>query len=296
MDQTDEQVVQQESNDAFEAGFSEARGVQTPEPQKTEPAPAAPAEEPKADPPPKTEEPKAAEPPAPDPWEGVPSVVKATLDSVNNRLADVDKVSGRLRNVEGHLGGIAQQLKTALATAKTVEKAPTQEQIQKAAASSDRWNRIKEDFPEWAEAMDERLAEMRADKATPPDMEGLRKELGEKLTAEAEARFRQELRKRDETLVEFRHPGWKESVKSKEFESWFKTQPVDVQTLAKSEDAMDAIVLLDKFKAAPTKAAVKQNQTERLRNAVTPQGTHVAPTPKSEDDAFERGFDSVRSG
>lgn len=54
----------------------------------------------------------------------------------------------------------------------------------------------------------------------------------------------------DETaLVERLHPNWISLVKTQRFKNWFDKQPVDVQKLSESSKAVDAIKMLDKFKA-----------------------------------------------
>lgn len=282
-----EEQVQQESSDAFEAGFNQERGEPTtetsPEPVQEEVK----AEEPEA-PQEQTEEVKEV-----DPWEGVPQVVREKLEAVTGKLGSVDKISDRIRNIEGHIGGLASQVKSFVNASKAVAKAgvetPSQAQIETAAQSSEKWKAIKEDYPDWAEALEERLAEEK--RAAPVDLEGFQKKVDESVGS-LNSTLRAELRRAHETIVEIKHPDWRKDVNTNEFKNWFNGQTNEMKALAASESAVDAIKLLDVYKSSTKKS--KQDKEQRLRSAVTPQGSAAKPNSINDDDAFERGFASAR--
>lgn len=269
-----------ESEQAFEAGFNEARSIeptekpieQKPEPEPTEVV----AETPK------------------DPWEGVNPAVKETLDSLTSKLAIVDKFPDRLRNIEGHIGGLTNQIKTALASAKAVEKkgldAPSDSQIERASVSSEKWKQIQEDYPEWAEAMEERLALFKPSIPPPPkvDLDGFRSDLETRMNGAISDASRE----MHGAIVSIKHEGWQETVKTSDFTNWFKGQAPELRALADSPRAVDAIRLLDAFKAAKN----KQDKEARLKDAITPQGQVATGRHINEDDAFENGFARARGG
>lgn len=289
----DENVVvatEAESNDALEAGFNSVRPEQTPVVR----APAAKAEEPA-----KVEEVSpVVEAEKPDPWKDVPPVVRETLDSVRKSLDGVNNLSERFRAVEGRVGGVLQKVQgfeTAMAAAKTVEKtggdAPSKEQIEGAAKSSEKWKAIVETYPEWAEAMEERLAQRAApSKAEPPDLSSIRSQIEQEVITP----LHQELRETREEMVAMRHPTWKQDAASEGFKAWFGKQTPEVQALAKSPLATKTIELFDAYDVAK-KAAVKATKDkQRLENAITPSGV-VAPAA-SEPDAdasLAKGFARV---
>lgn len=277
-----EEQVQQESSDAFESGFNQERGT-TPE---TAPEP---QEEPVAE----VEQEAPEEVKEVDPWEGVPQVVREKLEAVTGKLGSVDKISDRIRNIEGHIGGLASQVKSFVnaskAVAKTGVEAPSQAQIESAAQNSDKWKAIKEDYPDWAEALEERLAEEK--RAASPDLEGFQKKVDESVGS-LNTTLRAELRRAHETIVEIKHPEWRKDVNTNEFKNWFNGQTNEMKALAASESAVDAIKLLDVYKSSTKKS--KQDKEQRLRSAVTPQGTAAKPNSINDDDAFERGFASAR--
>lgn len=298
-----DQVVEQTQDDgaAFESGFHEARH----EPAPTKPEAPAPKVEPEAKVEPPKKEEKIEPQTPPDPI----AQLRADLDK---RLGFIDKLPDRLRNIEGHIGGITSTLKAAATAAKEVKseggEAPTKTEITLAAASSAKWKQLKEDFPDWAEAMDERFAEIAKviPKPAPPvDVAALQTQIGGALTqtfeqrvsaAEARADAARELAR-----VDLKHDGWEETVNTPEFKTWFETQAPDVKALADSPKAKDAIRMLDLYqgaRAAALKAQQKKQQNEeRLRNAVTPQGAPAAQTAAIDDnDAFEMGFKGARGG
>lgn len=277
-----EEQVQQESNDAFEAGFANERGEDPT--TETSPEIEAAQEEPQQEPEPEKEA---------DPWEGVPQVVRERLEAVAGKLSSVDKISDRIRNIEGHIGGLASQVKSFVTASKVVAKSgvetPTEAQIEKAAESSEKWKAIKEDYPDWAEALEERLAQEKP--AAPVGLDEIQKKVDESVGSINNS-LRTELRRANETIVEIKHPDWRKDVNTGEFKAWFNKQPAEMQALAGSENAVDAIRLLDVYKSSAKKS--KQDKEQRLRSAVTPQGTASKPNTLNDDDAFERGFASAR--
>jgi hypothetical protein len=288
--------VQTESNDSLEAGFAKVRpSEQIP----AQPAPAAKEEPAKVEGETKVEEKKD---PPPDPWANVPPVVRETLDSVQKSLSAVDNLSQRFRAVEGHVGGVLQKVKgfeTAMAAAKTVERsggaAPSEGEIKAASSSGEKWKSIVEMYPEWAEAMEERLAGLRAAEkpsAPPVDIEGIRKQIEQELVTP----LQKDLRETREEMVAMRHPKWREDAASEEFKAWFQKQTPDVQVLAKSPLATKTIELFDKYAEARKRAEKEAKDKQRLENAVTPSGVVVAAkTEPDADAALERGFNNVRS-
>lgn len=299
VEQTAEQQAA-ESNAAFERGFNQERGLPVEKPeakpqQETKPEPevkAAPTE------PQKTEE---------DPWKDVHPTVKAQFDSVNSRLQSLDRIEQQQRNLQGVLGGINTQLKTALAAAKAVKEsggeAPTQAQVKAAAVSPEKLAAMKEDFPEVAELIDQmekRVAAVEAAKAPAVDVEALReeirKEYDERLT-KAELRAEES---RQLASIDAKHPNWEAVIKTPEFDAWWAKQPQDIKALSASRQASDVIRVLDAYseqqKKAQADAEAKAKAEARLKGAITPRGVPAQPTTLNDEDGFERGFKKARGG
>lgn len=287
-----------ESNDGLDAGFNKVRTQETQTPAAPAPAEGEQKTVDGAAPPAKAEEPTKETPP--DPWANVPPVVRETLDSVQKSLSAVGNLSERFRAVEGRVGGVLQKVQgfeTAMAAAKTVEKAggeaPTKEQIAQAASSGAKWKATAEEYPDWADAVEERLAQERAagSKSAPVDITALRSQIEQEVVTP----LHKELRETREEMVSMRHPGWQQVAGSDEFKAWFQTQTPEVQALAKSPLATKTIDLFDKYADARKRAAKDTKDKQRLENAITPSGTARTGTPEPDADAaFEGGFSKVR--
>jgi hypothetical protein len=262
-----------ESDAAFEAGFAETRGQPA---AKSAPKAEEPAKDAKAEP---------VKEAATEPAKAVAAPAKTPLE------AAVDALDHRFKSFEGRLGKITTTLETLAAgkaAATTVSAAggdaPTQAQVQDAAKSSDRWKRLTEDFPDWAEAIDERFAAI--PQAKEVDLSGIKTDFSKQL-ADAKTEARQLAR------IDAKHEGWEETVNTDEFKAWLTKQAPEKQALAKSDKAKDAITLLDDFKAAGKKD--KEANDKRLKSAIPAKGVVTTPQPSiNDDDAFESGFKAVR--
>ena len=271
------------------------------------PAPTpAPAVQPAATPAASTPAPAAAAPapaaatPADDPFAGLHPAVRARLESI-------DGLTQRLRNTEGHIGGLTSENKrlagevaAAQAAAKTSTAAPTTAQMQAAQASTAKWDQLKTEFPEWADALEERLSRVQP---AQPNLDELRNqirgELTQQLTTDITARVSADLAaKTEDRLVNVAHRGWKDTVKTKEFTDWYAKQPTEVQQLGASPVAEDAIALLDKYQVhrsaqapAVDPAQVKQQRQQRLQEAASmARGNASVPPVKSPNDMTDQEY------
>lgn len=229
-----------------------------------------PSDEP-ADPP--ASEPTPAEPTDPAPAdladaakggdEPAPTGEQVLLDKIAGLEAMLGQVTQRLRNAEGHIGGLGSQLKQQLATAQQVTAkggdAPTAGEIRAAQTNPEAMARLKADYPEFADAMESALNER---------LSALEQKLQQsQQPAQAQPGVSpDEIAKlRHEMAVEVRHPGWQDRVRTPEFVGWLQRQAREVQLLAASDSPQDAIRLLDLHSEA-TKAAASQ-RTQRLSSA-----------------------------
>lgn len=297
VEQTQEQQ-RVESDAAFAAGHAEARGEPPAKPEPKEP-------EAKTEEAPAKEEAKPqgqAEAKADDPFAGV----KAELESMRTKLGVVDQLDHRFKSFEGRIhkiGSAVEALAAAKAAASTVAEAPSQAQMKEAIADPVKWKQAKEDFPDWAEAVEERLAQERAALPQPQtvDVNGIKTQITSDVAPLIEAAKAQA---RDEArvlaLVDAKHEGWEETIQTPEFEAWFQKQAPDVQALARSPKARDAIRMLDAYaedkKKADAERLKKEQQAERLARATTPKGVPAQPSTLNDADAFESGYKSVRGG
>lgn len=239
----------------------------------------------------------------PDPWEGVPPIVRQTLEGISAKLGAVDALSQDIKTTAGRVAAIQSGLATAKATAKTMENAPTAAQIDAAAKDPEEWAELKREFPEWTTATEgyikQALAAERADllkqipKAEAVDVDGLRRDV-DVTVGDAMNRARQLAR------VDLKYPTWEQDVRAPDgnlnagFAAWMKTQTPEIQALADSVKADDAIKMLDMYYDHLKAQAAHQKKQQRLEAAIPARGTSGQRQPtQSERDAAEQAFASV---
>jgi GrpB-like predicted nucleotidyltransferase (UPF0157 family) len=193
--------------------------------------------------------------------EAAPQGEQVLLDRIAGLETMISQVTQRLRNAEGHIGGLGSQLKQQLQTAQQVTAkggdAPSATEIREAHKNPEAMARLKTDYPEFAEAMESALNER---------LGSLEQKLQQQQQAAPAAVLPQEIsRLRSEFAVEVRHPGWQDLVRTTEFVGWLQRQPREVQMLAASESPQDAVRLLD-IHAEASKSATSQ-RTQRLNSA-----------------------------
>lgn len=224
-----------------------------------------------------TAEAAGAETAADDPYASLPEVVRnelVGLKKIATSLAD------RLRNAEGHIGGLnskilAQAKGAATATAATGAEAPTAAELREAKADPKAMAALMADYPEFGVAMkaalDEQAAALRAEIANLKPAT----QADNLLTVE---QF--EAHKRHQA-VEAKHAGWQATVATPAFMGWLEGQPREFHMLAQSSHPEDAIRLLDAYAATQTSGKTRQ---QRLNSAAAlPTGRASATRTKPID-------------
>jgi hypothetical protein len=192
----------------------------------------------------------------------------------------VGQLTGRLRNAEGHIGGLNSQLKEQLKTAQKIDAAggtaPTAAEISAAQSDPQALADLERDYPEFAkavkgpmDALRTQMAELQSKIQQPPvQPDGF-------VSREEIAQLRSEMK------VESKHEGWQETVNTPEFHGWVAGVPREVQMLAVSKDPKDAIRLLDLFSESR-----KPRQTTQRHQAAAalPTGQRSTVRTKNVDD------------
>lgn len=292
--------IEKDAEAGFAAGFKKVRGEEQADATKTDTT----SEKSDAE---KEEEARLAaeEKAKTDAAEKLKAEEKAKTDAAAKVDADRKFLEGlpeRMRRMEGTVGGLAGQLKDAVATVKAAATksgadAPTDKQIAAAMSDPEGWKKLEEDFPDWAAPVKAEFAAVRAELNAELKKAGGQvdvKAIKESVKGEVRAELAFE-------AVEDVHEGWQGTVQTPQFKAWLPTQSEDVQKLALSQRPRDAIKLLDTYaehaktaaSADPTKDAAQKKQ-KRLSGAVTPQGGPApAETGLSDDEAFATGFKKV---
>jgi hypothetical protein len=224
-------------------------------------------------------------PPAPTVDEDDPKVLRNKLA---NMEAMVQQLGGRLRNAEGHIGGLNSQLKSQLEAAKTVVKAggdaPSANQIREAQGDPEAMADLARDYPELAKALRPAMEATFSERF---------RELEKRLPSAAQEEgglTRKELQAfKSEMLVESSHKGWQAVVGGADFSSWLSSSPREHQLLAQSDAPADAIRLLDMYNEAKRDAPIQKQQ--RLSSAAAmPTGQRSPARTKNVDDMTAQEF------
>lgn len=207
--------------------------------------------------------------------------IQSYRDKIAGLETMVQQLSGRVRNAEGHIGGLSSQLKQQVQAAQAVQArggdAPSASELRQAQEDPEAFKRLKEDYPEFAAALKPAL-----DDLVKAEMARFKELMPKDQQSQVDVHALTESIRRELT-VEVRHPGWKKDVKTPEFVGWLQRAPREVQMLAGSDDPDDAVRLLDLYKTPKTKQA--STQTAGIQAAAAlPTGRSSGVRQKSVDD------------
>lgn len=298
-----DEIKEQQLNDAEQAAKEEQEGMalgyageESPAPEP-EPAPdPEPQEEPQPEPEPK---------PAPKPAENGDKDLEQRI---------VNLLDGRLRNHTGHVNKILDQrlegFQAAAQAAKTATEqaggeTPTNAEIQAALKNSKAMQQLKEEFPEYAAAMEEanNILATHLESTLSEKLKGSSKEIDTSAFASTA-----DVAEVKELMLVQRFPNIDKDVNSPEFSAWIETQPEEVQALGESNRLADAIRMMDAFhehlKKQPAeeldpapdaeKPPARPDPKKRLQAAVAPtSGNGGRPQQRvmSEDESLRFGYD-----
>jgi hypothetical protein len=221
-----------------------------------------------------------------DPLAGLPEVVRAKLAQIDQLAQANAQLLHQVKSAEGRMAAIQREYQQARMAQQTVapNQAPSQGQIATAAKAPEKWEQLKQDFPEWADAMEEYVAAKLG--GVQPQSPSIDPQAVAQFVQEQVAQTKAEMsRLVEETRIEGKYEDWRDTVNSTEFAQWFTVQPPEVRALADSTAARDAIRMLDMFQQAKTKSAteIKQERGARLAAAATTRPGQTPP-PKTMDD------------
>lgn len=218
----------------------------------------------------------------PDPWAGVPASVKEMFDKLHDRVGQT----------ESRIGGITNTLRAADKAAVDAKAAtPPKKVVEEAAKSTEKWDQLIKDYPEWGEGLsegivkeiDERLKGIKGEGVTQEALDAAIKQIPEGLSEND----------MEMALLKFFQPKWEEKRKSPEFDPWLKEQSKERRDQFDSDFARDAIDVLDAFDehmgGTKTAAEIAADRKARLKRSVDPK-KKKAVAPKAEGDMTEAEF------
>lgn len=228
----------------------------------------------------------AQEPAAADPLAGLPEEVKAALGKISQLEQANAQLLHHVKTAEGRVAAMQREFAQAKAAQSAVapQDAPSQGQMSAAAKNPEKWEQLKSEFPEWADAMEEYVAAKLG--GVKPAAPGLDPQAVAAFVHQQVSQTKAEMaRTIEEARIEGRYDNWKDVVNSTDFVQWFTVQSPDVQALANSPVARDAIRMLDLFHDSKKRSAteIKQERGARLAAAATVRPGQTPP-PKTLDD------------
>ena len=216
--------------------------------------PVAPAPEPQPEPQPET--------PA-DPFEGLPQAVRSKLAEIDELKRANEDLRHHVKTTEGRVA--AWQREREQMKQQAAVSTPTAGEVTKAASDSEKWKELKQDFPEWAEAMEEYVSAKVGSSAQGVPTDQLNQLLEER-TTQMRAENQEAL---EYAKLEMRHPEWKDEVNNEKFIAWANSQPQNVYSLLNSPKASDAIKMLDLYGAAKKAPSVQNQRKATLESALS---------------------------
>jgi hypothetical protein len=218
-----------------------------------------------------------------DPLAGLPEPVKQALARITELETANSQLLHHVKTAEGRVAAMQREFQQARQAQQAVapQDAPTQGDIAAAAKNPEKWEQLKQDFPEWAGAMEEYVG---------AKLNGMQSGVQANQVVEYVQAQQAELRNQmqaaiEEARVEGKYEDWRETINTPDFAQWFAIQPNEVRALADSPHGRDAIKMLDMFNNVRTKPAseIRQERGARLAAAATTRPGQTPP-PKTLDD------------
>lgn len=220
------------------------------------------------------------------------------LDAVREQGQAFKQYADSVQQSVGGLAAELRQVNAEAAVARQTPGGPSQEAIDQAQKDPESWAKLKEDWSEWAGPIEEFFnhkmqAALKAAASVDEDA------IAERVAARLDKRRQEERQKEQDAEQQARQelegkfqserakvlrviPTFDEVRKSDDFLAWAKAQPAEVQALANSTDAVDAIDMMLRYEKRPsqrTAVTVQQERQQRLARSAVP-GRTVTPGPK----------------
>lgn len=220
-----------------------------------------------------------------DPLAGLSDVVRAKLAQIDELATANAQLLHHVKTAEGRVAAMQREFQQARVAQQQVapQEAPSQGQIVNAAKNPEKWEQLKEDFPEWAGAMEEyvasKLGSVQSQQGLDPQQVAA---FVQQQVDQTKAEMRQAI---EEARVDGKYENWKDTVNTLEFTQWFTVQSPEIRSLANSDSARDAIRMLDLFHDTKKRSAsdIRQERGQRLAAAATTRPGQTPP-PKTLDD------------
>lgn len=220
-----------------------------------------------------------------DPLASLPEAVRAKLAQIDQLAEANAQLLHHVKTAEGRVAAMQREFQQARTAQQIVspQDAPSQGQIVTAAKNPEKWEQLKQDFPEWAGAMEEyvasQLGSVQSRQGVDPN------QIAAYVQQEVDRTKAEMSRAIEEARIDGKYENWKDTVNTLEFTQWFTVQSPETRALADSTAARDAIRMLDLFHETKKRSAsdIKQERGARLAAAATTRPGQTPP-PKTLDD------------
>ena len=229
-----------------------------------------------------------------DPWAGLPAALRTKIEAQEAKLSNFDQALYRLKQAEQRVGSLQNELHTIKQVQTKAAEAPSPADVEKASQSAKKWETLKSEFPEWAEAIEGQFAPKGAGQNNANfDLTSFQDAMAQNMGAMKAEMLAQATKLTELSKLEIKHPDYEEIDLDPKFKTWVAAQTADVITLAQSSRAKDVSVVLNLYKKNNKKTvpadnvlAERQNRLEASRSV---QGRNSLP-PKSEADMSDEEY------
>jgi hypothetical protein len=231
-----------------------------------------------------------------DPWAGLPAALRTKIEAQEAKLSNLDQALYRLKQAEQRVGSLQNELHTIKQVQTKAAETPSPEEVEKASQSAKKWESLKSEFPEWAEAIEGRFAAKGAGRDSANfDLASFQDAISQNMGAMKAEMLAQATKLTELSKLEIKHPDYEEIDQDPRFKAWVSTQQPDIISLAQSARAKDVSIVLDRYKkdqnikkSVPADDILAERQN-RLQASQSVQGRHSIP-PKSEADMTDEEY------
>ena len=160
-----------------------------------------------------------------DPLAGLPEEVKQALGKITQLEQANSQLLHHLKTTEGRVAAMQREAQQARQAA--TQDAPTQTAIASAAKNPEKWEQLKQDFPEWAGAMEEYVGAKLSNMQQPNGVQATH--VVDYVQAQLATEREQMRTLLEEARVEGKYEDWRDTVNTPDFAQWLAIQPNEVR-------------------------------------------------------------------
>lgn len=221
-------------------------------------------------------------------------------DEVTKLKAELQAANHKFNSVNGRINAYQRQINELKQQQQRAPQPSAGDNPQGSGMSDAKWEALKQDYPDIAEAMEAQLNGVRSQYQN--ELQQLRQQVEPIQQRQQKAEYEQ-YRSSEEQALNSAHPDWKEVVRTTEYNEWLQQQPYRIQQFMESDKAEDNIYLLNAFKstrsnaqATPDANPVQQRRERQLQQAKTiPNRSRSGGQSAIAEDDFDAAFNYYAS-